>query len=134
MIIDDSEVDCYLSKSLLEVLEIAEQVDCVYSGVEALDYVLKTFSPAAIEEGIFPELIFLDINMPLMDGFEFLKALQAAKSIDHSKLYIVMLTSSINMDDIKKAADLWDLLKEYITKPLVISAVKNILATLPVKE
>lgn len=131
LIIDDDEMTCYLNKNLLEIIEVAEKVDCVYDGYEALDYVKKNFFQVAIEEKTYPELVFLDITMPRMDGFEFLEELQYVGYIDLGKLHIVMLTSSIDMYDIQRSGSFEHLLKGYITKPLEIGAVKKVLDSIP---
>lgn len=122
LLIDDDEITCYLEKSLLEDLEVAEEVVCINGGYEALDYLQE-----CKERQVYPDLIFLDINMPGMDGFEFLKRLEALESYEVQKLHIVMLTSSVNIRDVQRAASFGDLLKGYITKPLQVGAVKKVL-------
>ena len=120
LLVDDDEITCYLEKSLLEDLEVSDSIECVHGGYEALDYL-----QGCREKQCYPNLIFLDINMPGMDGFELLERLEALGSSEIRKLNIVMLTSSVNIKDVQTAASFGDLLKGYITKPLEIGAVKK---------
>ena len=122
LLVDDDEITCYLEKSLLEDLEVAEEITYVHGGYEALEYIEK-----CLQDGDYPDIIFLDINMPGMDGFEFLEKLDSLGSPEIRKLNIVMLTSSVNMKDVQKAGSFGDLLKGYITKPLEVGAVKKVL-------
>jgi CheY-like chemotaxis protein len=77
----------------------------------------------------FPDLIFLDINMPKINGFEFLKKAKEKKLITKDKpLIVVMLTSSLNPDD-QTTAELTfpDEIKEYKNKPLTEEMLKEII-------
>ena len=131
LIDDDDEITCYLEKSLLEDLEVSDVIDCVHGGSEALDYLQE-----GKERQVYPDLIFLDINMPGMEGFEFLERLEALESYEVQKLHIVMLTSSVNIRDVQRAASFGDLLKGYITKPLQVissSSISRILLSFFIK-
>jgi CheY-like chemotaxis protein len=89
LIIDDSEVDQYLAKHTLNNFNDSLNLTSAYSGIETL---------SLIESGsIKPDYIFLDLNMPLMDGFEFLEAYNKKFPNNHSK--IVVLTSSLRKED-----------------------------------
>jgi len=70
-----------------------------------------------------PELIFLDINMPIMNGWEFLELLTGRGANKTPKIY--MLTSSISPDDIKKSED-HPMVTNYITKPLSLAKLQSI--------
>lgn len=131
LLVDDDEVTCYLNKVLLEGMEIAEQIECVHDGIEGLKYIQQHCSQTAVEQEASPDLIFLDINMPVMDGLEFLEALGELDNVDRSRLYIVMLTTSVNIKDIQRAASFGSNLHSYITKPLETKAVEQVLLRIP---
>lgn len=126
LIIDDDEVTCYLNSMLLEEMHIAEEIAYVNDGEQALAYIQKHCSGEAVEKEC-ADLIFLDINMPKMDGFEVLEALDMLQDVDISRLHIVILTTSVNIKDVQRAGTFGDRLQGYITKPLKEEAVKQIL-------
>lgn len=71
----------------------------------------------------FPDFIFLDINMPEMDGWDFLEAFQELPSDVHEKCHVIILTSSIDFTDIKKAKT-YTVVRDFISKPLTPDKLK----------
>ena len=128
LLIDDDDVTCFINKLFLQGLDIAEEIACVHDGIEGLSYLQKNCSASALEEGGGTILIFLDNRMPIMDGFDFLEAYDELETIDKSRIYIVMLTTSVNIKDIQKAATFGDILKGYINKPLDINFITQVLS------
>jgi CheY-like chemotaxis protein len=101
LLVDDDN-DCnYFHNLLLTDLQCAEKVHVVQDGQEALNFITTRI------EGKFPcpEIIFLDINMPRMDGWEFLDKYALLDSEIKAKIILIMLTTSLNPDD-KARADL----------------------------
>lgn len=108
MIVDDNDTTNYVTKLFLEKMDAVEVCEVAQNGKEAVDLLLQ-------EGMVFPELILLDINMPIMDGFDFLRAWE--KNGWTSKSKIAMFTSSIHPDDQKRAAQFFDVIA-YVEKPL----------------
>jgi CheY-like chemotaxis protein len=101
LLIDDDEVSNYLSKSLLAKFMISNGIQTVSSGMEALQFIVN-YDP---DLNSCPELIFLDINMPVMSGFEFLDSFRQLTFLNKDKVKIVMLTNSYNEDDVVRCQE-----------------------------
>ena len=91
------------------------------SGKEGLDYLKST----DLDGNTLPELIFLDINMPGMNGWEFLNEYHNLEKEIQSKVVVVMLTTSDNPDDEAKAKN-WDIIYDFKTKPLTKEIMEDI--------
>ena len=103
LFIDDDEPTNFLNKLLVEEMGCANHVQVVTSGMEALEYLTGTGSFNNGTEHPRPDLIFLDINMPGMDGWEFLQHYQKLPPTQKANIVMVMLTTSLNPDDAKAA-------------------------------
>ena len=114
MIIDDSEADQFLAKHVISEFNRNISVLQAYDGQEALD-TLKDLE-------FQPDVIFLDINMPRMNGHEFLAEYS---KWDASSVVIVMLTSSHQEQD-KEKSKAHESVIDYCTKPLDVSSLKKI--------
>jgi CheY-like chemotaxis protein len=99
MIIDDNEIDIFIASKMILKHSLAEKIIKYNNAKDALDYLIKNQSD--IKE--LPEIILLDINMPLMTGFEFIDIYEKLDSNlkSHCKVYIV--SSTIDKDDIERA-------------------------------
>jgi CheY-like chemotaxis protein len=95
-----------------------------YNGKEALELIHN-----ACESALCPELILLDINMPVMNGFEFLKAYQGLEFPHKQSVVIVMLTTSLNPQDMEQIDELPLKIKGNLNKPLTEEMVRNLLHT-----
>jgi len=118
MLIDDNEIDNLINQKMIEASNISNHI-YVHSGARSAIEFLKNIeklSPELCQE-ILPEVIFLDIDMPLMDGFQFLELFDKLHESTKQKCKVVMLTSSINPTDINKSKN-YTYVKKYINKPL----------------
>ena len=91
LLIDDDEPTNFLNKMTLEQAGCTRQIQIAQSGQEALDF-LSGGMPR-------PDLIFLDINMPAMDGWEFLERYRNLPPARKADIVLIMLTTSLNPDD-----------------------------------
>lgn len=129
LLIDDDEATNYINKKLIIKAAITEKIDVVLNGKEALAYLTNTGKYASQGEDYpKPMLIFLDINMPVMDGWEFLTEYEQLPEHLKAQIIIVMLTSSNNPDDLKRAQSL-DTRLGFKNKPLSIAVLNEIVAT-----
>jgi CheY-like chemotaxis protein len=100
LLIDDDEPTNFLNKMTVEQADCAHHVQVVQSGQEALDYLTSSGKYNASAEGYpRPDLIFLDINMPAMDGWEFLDRYTLLPQEQKGEIIMIMLTTSLNPDD-----------------------------------
>ena len=117
LIIDDEEVDRYLLTRFLKKTKLNVNICEKTNGKEALEF-LKEYDKHASEcPEIFPPiLIFLDINMPLLNGHQFLAEFQELrKSLDYSASVVMMFTSSDSEEDKAKIMQ-YDFVKDYLVK------------------
>ncbi|RMB59184.1 response regulator [Dokdonia sinensis] len=113
LLIDDSESDNFVHSRVIKKAQVTDKITIKYSGEEGIDY-LKTL----INENYpRPSLIFLDINMPGMDGWEFLEHYEKLEDIQKADVVIAMLTTSTSPVDREKAAG-FKLLQHFDNKPL----------------
>lgn len=118
LLIDDDEVNNFVSASNINLSGIANSTHECISGQDALDWLLKQ-QESADEQ--LPDAIFLDIRMPGMSGWEFLDNLralrQSGKFTSRKRMVIAMLTSSSYPDDITRSKRYKEV-STYISKPL----------------
>lgn len=116
LIIDDSIADHFLYKEVIHTHDADIEVFQAYDGHEGIEMLE--------EQGIKPDLILLDINMPGMNGFEFLETFETKDNLPQS--VIIMLTSSGLQEDREKASG-YDSVKDYILKPLRLADMDELL-------
>jgi CheY-like chemotaxis protein len=124
LLIDDNPADNRFHEIRIQKSGVCDQIKIATSGQEALDYLKKSFEmndPVLYPK---PDLIFLDINMPGMNGFEFLEEYKKLDVQLKSKVVIVMLTNSLNPDDQKRAMATKEV-TEYQNKPLSVKTLQE---------
>ena len=120
LLVDDDMLTNYLTKRILDRLNIAARITIANNGKEALDYIDACIADA--KEECIPDLIFLDINMPVMTGIEFLEAYQQKNY--NNKAKIVMLTTSSNERDKAKTGQFN--ISGYLIKPVTIEKINTL--------
>lgn len=113
LLIDDDKITIYLQKTLVESMDICRHVFVCNNGLEALHFLATRHQAGAS----FPDLILVDLNLPVMDGFAFLEAYkQNAYHLQYTAL-VYVLTTSRNPCDVERVEQLG--IAPYLTKPLV---------------
>ncbi len=113
MLVDDNEIDNIINEKIIEANSFADRILVFQTGQEALEFLEANQN----DEKNLPEIVFLDINMPIMDGFQFLEDFEKFSEIVLDKCKIIMLSSSISPKDIDRAASS-KYVKKYLNKPL----------------
>lgn len=122
MLVDDNQNDNFFHERAIKKANSKINVLIENSGIDALKY-LKSNRDNKLAE---PSLIFLDINMPNMNGWDFLHEYNKLEKELQIDVIIIMLTSSDNEDDIAKVKAL-DFVADYITKPLTKEVMQDII-------
>src|SRR6056297_555938 len=124
LLVDDDPVSCFINTELIEEYGFSTHSHSVSNGAAALDYIEKQCKPNHIAN--CPNVVLLDLNMPVMDGFEFLEELKARSLYLLSKFKIIVLTSSTNPQDLERAQQFN--VDGYLNKPLNAEKLRAILA------
>ena len=120
-IVDDDPIFGFSTKKLMELNNFSKETIIYSNGQEALDELLSR-----IESGQnMPEVIFLDLNMPVMDGWEFLDEFTKIPSEKEMIIYIV--TSSIDPADVNRAKG-YKNVNNYVVKPITTKDLSKILS------
>lgn len=123
LLIDDDDVTNFLSREMLRIYMPSPQIDTALNGQEAIDYLRSRVD----DPEQLPDIILLDINMPVMDGWEFLAEFEKLKRPGFEKIHIIMFTSSVYYEDIDKAKT-YSVVTEIFSKPLDENKIKAIIA------
>ncbi len=122
-IVEDDPVHLFITKKYIELSGFVEKILVCKNGKEAYS-TLKTMIQNSEK---LPQVIFLDLNMPVWDGWQFLD--EFTKIPTEQKVTIFILTSSNSEEDIKRA-EKYSLTSNYLVKPVEQSHMKDILAEL----
>lgn len=121
-IIDDDPIFLFYMQRIMNSLHVFEDIKIFTNGKEALKDLKKA---SLINNNSIPNIIFLDLNMPVMDGWQFLDEIQKIEKRKEIVIYIV--TSSVNPIDREKAAS-YEFVEDYIVKPVKADNLKNVIS------
>ena len=121
LLIDDDPDDNYVHQLVIEGSGLCDTVRVVENGFKGLDYLEQTNRA----DSPIPDVIFLDINMPGMNGFEFLEHYRQLEESIRSRIVLMMLTTSTVWSD-KHRGGLFDEVKGYLPKPITQDMLQTI--------
>ena len=122
LLVDDDDTTNYLNERLLKEMQVARQILVLKNGREAIEYLKKANN--ALENS--PDLMFLDIKMPVMDGFSFLEEYHNSGLDAGDYVIIMMLTSSASFYDLERLKT-YDKVKKHFSKTLTKHDVQEIM-------
>lgn len=122
-IIDDDKIYVNLVRKIIEIKKLSENLLIFKNGLEALDYFKVILSN--LSEDKLPEIIFLDLNMPVMDGWEFLGEFVKIKNNFDKKISLYVVSSSIDPRDLERAKS-FNLVTDYLIKPIELKKFEKI--------
>jgi len=123
-IIDDDKIYVNLVKKIIEIKNLSENLLIYKNGKEALDY-FKDIMENTTDEDKLPDIIFLDLNMPVMDGWEFLNEFIKIKNSLNKKITLYVVSSSIDPRDLERAKS-FNLVTDYLIKPIELKKFEKI--------
>ena len=121
-VIDDDEMFVLAIKKLLNNMEFTERTVYFENGKVALNY----FDECINKTHLIPEFVFLDLNMPVTNGWQFLKEFRKLKTKIDKEITIYMISNTINEEEIKRAKEIEEV-TEFVCKPLTMQTLKNLL-------
>ena len=121
-IIDDDEIYVYGVKCIMNMVDFTKDLIVFENGEDALNY----FKPIMDDPDAIPDVILLDINMPIMDGWEFLDEFIKIQKVIEKTVTIYMMSSSVNPVDLEKAKT-YESISDYIVKPVSLESLTAIM-------
>jgi len=125
MLIDDNELDNFINEKILEANLFSKKIYVNTSARSALEFLNNVITMGSDFTNMYPEVIFVDINMPIMDGFQFIEYYKKNLVEKMQNPKIVILTSSVYHEDKQKAGAISDNIV-FLNKPLTQSMLEAI--------
>ncbi len=132
LLIEDDNVTQMLNRIQLNKSKFCNTIFEAHNGVEAIDF-FKKLDNGEISLEKIPEVIFLDLNMPVMDGWDFFDAFKKVYAHFEEKTKIFILSSSINPTDLERAKNEKSIVA-FLAKPLNADNLEKVLNLLGLKE
>src|SRR5690554_1380839 len=122
LLVDDDEIFTYLTRKTIEDTNLVDQIKVLGNGQDAIDFLEKI----ANDKELLPEVILLDINMPILDGWGFLEEFILLKPHLEKRIAIYMVTTSISPHDFERAKNISEV-SDFIVKPITKTGFINML-------
>jgi CheY-like chemotaxis protein len=116
--VDDDPITLMLCKKVIQKSDLAHEIDTAVNGEDALRYFDAITIDSTSGKINYPHLIFLDLNMPVMNGWEFLDVFSKENySEKFSNIKVIVLSSTIDPDDIDKSKE-YPMVIDFLSKPI----------------
>ena len=122
-IIDDDSIYVNLIKKIIETKKLCDNLLIFNDGKDGIDYFEALLQN--LDDKNIPEVILLDLNMPVMDGWEFIERFTAIRNKFEKRITLYVVSSSINKSDVDKAKSLSSV-KNYLVKPVDIDELEAV--------
>ncbi|MDV7137878.1 response regulator [Maribacter sp. TH_r10] len=122
-IIDDDPIFIYGTKRIMKEMDFCDDILVFNNGQDAIDGLMDITSQGKK----LPSVIFLDLNMPIMDGWEFLEDFVKIPNHNREKVTVYIISSSVDPRDVERVKD-YDVVNNYILKPITPQDLQNVLA------
>ena len=126
LLVDDDDTTNFLNRRLLEEMQVAKEIMVCMNGKEAIEYLSEACNRDNQTDNICPDLIFLDIKMPVMDGFSFLDEYHRRSLDAKDHVIIMMLSSSASFYDLERLKN-YNRVKKHYSKTLTKHDVNEVL-------
>jgi len=124
-VIDDDEIYTFTIKRIISIAKFAEKTLFFHNGKVALDFFIEYMA----QTDVLPDLILLDINMPVLDGWQFMEEFIKLQPKIDKKIVVYIVSSSVDEADINRAKAM-DGISDFIVKPVTADKLKGILESL----
>jgi CheY-like chemotaxis protein len=131
--VDDDPITLMLCKKVISKTLFSNEIITAQNGEQALDY-FDEIKNSNIKNNNhkLPQLIFLDLNMPVMGGWEFLECFSSSEYSDFSAIKVIILSSTIDPEDLEKAKK-YPMVIDFLSKPITLSMLDSLTAKLQTK-
>jgi len=126
LLVDDDRIYQFAAKKTIEATGFANNIVIYSNGEEAINYLRHNQH----NSNCLPDVIFLDVNMPIMNGWEFLEEYSSLVTGLSKPVIIYVVSSSVDEYDVSKSRQ-YDTVKGYIVKPVLREKFRQILASIP---
>ncbi|HWB25924.1 MAG TPA: response regulator [Chitinophagaceae bacterium] len=125
LLVDDDRIYQFAARKTIEATGFADKILIYSNGEEALNYLRNSVKDSAL----LPDVIFLDVNMPIMNGWEFLDQYSSLVKNLSKPVIIYVVSSSVDEFDVSKSRQ-YDTVKGYIVKPVLREKFRQILSSI----
>lgn len=125
LLIDDDKIYQFTARKILESTGLTKRILSFYNGEEAINYLKNE----AMSDESTPDVIFLDINMPIMNGWEFLEEYKKLKGTFPKPIVVYMVSSSVDDSDIQRSKE-YESVSDYIIKPIAREKYEQLITSL----
>jgi CheY-like chemotaxis protein len=126
IVIDDNKLDCFIAEKTISNTGLSSKISLFYNASQALEF-LQTES---IDPAEPKAIIIVDIQMPLMNGFEFIEGVERLPAETRNQYQIFMLSSTINQSDVNRARGYTSVIR-LLGKPLSVAKINSMMEELP---